>query len=328
MEEIDMAAKRLLSIAAATILALGAISAVAAADFPNKPVHVIVPYPAGGIVDIVARSITQQISEDWGQPMIVEAKAGAQSNLGTQMVAKSAPDGYTWLMTGPAILVNPSMFKDAGYETLRDFRAVGVGVWNQNVAVVPSELPVKTMKEFVSYTKSHPGIFFGHGGLGTSQYLTAGQLFQAAEMKMEYVGYKGQPPALLDLIKNRVQFEIVSLKLAMPHIKDGTIKPLAVFTNKRIKALPDVPTIAEAGYPNAAYVPWYGIFIPAATPEKVAERVNAAINKALSTPAVVKRLESANIPGDPMTLQALDELMKSDTKKLRELIRTSGIKPK
>jgi len=323
-----MASKRLLkNMMAGTIFALTATTAAAGGNFPSKPVHVIVPYPAGGIVDIVARTITQQIGTDWHQSMIVEAKPGAESNIGTAAVARSKPDGYTWLITGPAVLANPSFYKDPGWNTLRDFKCVGVAVWNQSVAVVPSALPAKTMKEFVAYAKAHPGSIFGDPGVGSSIDLTARKLFQTAGIKMDFVGYKGQPPALVDLIGNRVQIEIVSLILALPHIKDGSLRPLAVFTHQRVKDLPDVPTIAEAGYPAAAYVPWYGIYVPAATPDKVTARIHAAINKALTSPEVEKRLSKADIPGSPMTLQALAELMKSDTEKLGEVVKASGLKP-
>jgi tripartite-type tricarboxylate transporter receptor subunit TctC len=184
------------------------------------------------------------------------------------------------------------------------------------------------MQDFVSYAKAHPGLIFGDPGIGSSIDLTARKLFQTAGIKMDFVGYKGQPPALVDLIGNRVQIEVVSLILALPHIKDGTLRPLAMFTHKRVEQLPDVPTIAEAGFANAAYVPWYGIYVPAATPKQVTERIHAAINKALTSPEVEKRLSKADIPGSPMTLQALDELMKSDTKKLVQVVKASGLKPR
>jgi tripartite-type tricarboxylate transporter receptor subunit TctC len=323
-----MVSKRLLGIMAATALALTAVSAAAGVDFPSKPVRVIVPYPAGGIVDIVARAVTQQIASDWKSTVFVEAKPGADSNIGTAEVARSKPDGYTWLVTGPAALVNPIIYKDAGWDALRDLKCVGVAVWNQSVAVVPAALPVKTMQEFVSYAKAHPGLMYGDPGVGSSIDLTARRLTHAAGIDLTFVGYKGQPPALVDLIGNRIQIEIVSLILALPQIKDGSLRPLAVFTPHRVKELPDVPTIAEAGYPGAAYVPWYGIYVPAATPEKVVERIHASINKALTSPEVEARLSKSDIPGSPMTLQALAALMKSDTEKMSDVVKESGLKPR
>jgi tripartite-type tricarboxylate transporter receptor subunit TctC len=300
-------------------------SAVAfAADFPDKPIHLIVPYPAGGIVDIVARTVADQIGREWKQAVIVESKPGADSNIGTAYVAKSAPDGYTWLISGPAALVNPTIHPHAGWEPMRDFKCVGLPVWNQSVAVVPASFPAKTLKEFVEKAKAEPGhLNFGNPGAGSSIDLSAKKFFQVAGIKLTNIGYKGQPPALVDLIGNQVQFEIVSLVLALPHIKDGTIKPLATFTHERIKELPDVPTVAEAGFPEAAFVPWYGMYVPAATPKDVTEKINAAISHALEAPEVQQRLSKADVPGKPMSLTELATLMKTDHDKLTAVVKAS-----
>ena len=219
--------------------------------------------------------------------MVVEAKPGANSNIGTAEVARSAPDGYTWLVTGPAVLVNPSIYKDAGWNAMRDFKCVGLVVWNQSAAVVHRSMPVKTLKDFVELAKSKPGkLNFGNPGIGSSIDLTAKNLFKIADIEITNIGYKGQPQALIDLITNQMHFRSCSLALALPHIKDGKLKALAVFTKERVKELPDVPTIAEAGYPDAAYLPWYGIYVPAATPDELVERIHEAINKALENPDV------------------------------------------
>lgn len=314
---------------AGAALALASTTALAKDDFPSAPVHIVVPYPAGGIVDIVARTIAARVSQDWnGKPIIVESKPGADSNIGTAAVAHSAPDGYNWLITGPAVLVNPSLYQNAGWQPLRDFKCVAVAVWNQSVALVPSALPVKTMKEFVAYAKAHPGqLNFGNPGVGSSIDLTFKNLSNVAGIKLANIGYKGQPPALVDLIGNRVQFEIVSLVLAMPHIKDGSVRPLAVFTEKPVPQLPTVPTIAQAGYPQAAYVPWYGIYVPAKTPPAVVASIHQAIDQALAAPEVKTRLANADIPGTPMPLDALAKLMKTDYASLTGVIKASGIKP-
>src|SRR6202140_2380157 len=257
-------------------------AAQAQSNYPSRPIHIIVPYPAGGIVDIVARAVTEQVGRDLKQSIVVEARPGANSNIGTSAVARSDPDGYTWLITGPAVLVNPTLYKDAGWDAMRDFKCVGLAVWNQSVAVVHPSMQARTLGEFVELARSKPGqLNFGNPGTGSSIDLTAQKLFQAANIKLTNVGYKGQPPALIDLMTNLMHFEIVSLALALPHIKQGTIKPLAVFTEKRVADLPDVPTIAEAGYPGASYVSWYGIYVPAATPDAVIEKIHDGINKAL-----------------------------------------------
>lgn len=317
-------ASRLAGILVGAALCVMTTAASTAASFPDRPVHLIVPYPAGGIVDIVARTVADQISRDWKQSIIVEAKPGADSNIGTAYVARSAPDGYTWLITGPAALVNPTLHPNAGWEPLRDLKCVGVPVWNQSVAVVPASLPVKTLKDFVEKAKAQPGHFnFGNPGVGSSIDLSAKKLFQVAGIKLTNVGYKGQPPALVDLISNQVQFEIVSLVLALPHIKDGTIKPLAVFTHERIKELPNVPTVAEAGYPDAAFVPWYGMYVPAKTPKAIVEKINAGISHALQASAVKQRLAKSDIPGKPMSVSELAKLMQGDYQKLTSVVKAS-----
>ena len=303
-------------------------SALAQSNYPNRPIHIIVPYPAGGIVDIVARAVTEQVGRDWKQSVVVEARPGANSNIGTAAVARSDPDGYTWLVTGPAVLVNPALYKDAGWDAMQSFKCVGLAVWNQSVAVVHPSMPAKTLAEFVELARSKPGqLNFGNPGTGSSIDLTAQKLFQAADIKLTNVGYKGQPPALIDLITNLMHFEIVSLALALPHIKQGTIKPLAVFTEKRVADLPEVPMIAEAGYAEAAYIPWYGIYVPSATPDALVEKIHEAINKALQNPDVQRQLAVADIPGKPMPLNELASLMKADYEKLTAVVKASGMTP-
>ena len=313
---------------AASIAALLLGSARAESPFPGRAIHVVVPYPAGGIVDIVARAVTEQVGRDWNVPVVMEDRPGANSNIGTALAARSTPDGYTWLVTGPAVLVNPILYSDAGWDAMKDFRCVGLAIWNQSVALVDPALPAKTLAEFVELARAKPGEFnFGNPGTGSSIDLTAQKLFQAANIKLANIGYKGQPQALIDLMTDRMHFEIVSLALALPHIKSGKVKPLAVFTEKRIADLPDVPTIAEAGYPGASYVPWYGIYVPSGTPEPVIEKIHDGISKALENPDVQRQLAVADIPGRPMPLGELAGLMKADFEKLTTVVKASGMKP-
>lgn len=298
----------------------------AQSNYPNRPIHIIVPYPAGGIVDIVARAVTEQVGRDLKQTVVVEARPGANSNIGTAAVARSEPDGYTWLVTGPAVLVNPSLYKDAGWDAMKDFKCVGLAVWNQSVALVHPSLPVNSIGEFVELARTRPGqLNFGNPGTGTSIDLSAQKLFQAADIKLTNVGYKGQPQALIDLMTNLMHFEIVSLALALPHIKQGTVKPLAVFTDKRVADLPDVPTIAEAGYAAATYMPWYGIYVPASTPDALIAKIHDAIDKSLENPDVQRQLSIADIPGKPMSLNELAGLMKADHERLTSVVKTSGM---
>jgi tripartite-type tricarboxylate transporter receptor subunit TctC len=203
---------------------------------------------------------------------------------------------------------------------------VGLAVWNQSVALVPPSFPVKTIGEFVALAREKPDqLNFGNPGTGSSIDLSAQKLFQAADIKLTNVSYKGQPPALLDLMTGLIHFEIVSLALALPHIKEGTVKPLAVFTEQRVADLPDVPTITEAGFAQAAYVPWYGIYVPSATPDALVEKIHDAIDKALENPDVQRQLAISDIPGKPMPLSDLTALMKADYEKLNKVVKTSGM---
>jgi len=301
-------------------------AAQAQSDYPNRAIHIVVPYPAGGIVDIVARAVTEHVGRDLKQSIVVESRPGANSNIGTAAVARSEPDGYTWLVTGPAVLVNPTLYKDAGWDAMKDFKCVGLAVWNQSVAMVHPSMPARTLGEFVELARNKPGqLNFGNPGTGSSIDLTAQKLFQVANIKLANIGYKGQPPALIDLMTNLMHFEIVSLALALPHIRHGTVKPLAVFTEKRVPDLPDVPTIAEAGYAEAAYVPWYGIYVPSATPDALVEKIHDAIDKALQNPDVQRQLAVADIPGQAMPLRELAALMKADHEKLTSVVKASGM---
>jgi tripartite-type tricarboxylate transporter receptor subunit TctC len=304
----------------------GSLAAHAQDNWPNRPIRVIVPYPAGGIVDMVARAVTEQAGRDLKATVVVEARPGGNSNIGTAAVARSDPDGYTWLVTGPAALVNPGLYKDAGWDAMKDLKCVGLAVWTQSVAVVSPSLPVKTIGEFVALAREKPGqLNFGNPGTGSSIDLSAQKLFQAADIKLTNVGYKGQPQALVDLMTNLMHFEIVSMALALQHIKQGAIKPLAVLTHNRVADLPDVPTIAEAGYPEAAYVPWYGIYVTAGTPDALVEKINAAINKALENPDVQRQLSVTDIPGKPMSTADLAKLMRADFEKLTTVVKTAGM---
>lgn len=309
-------------------LSLASATACAQA-FPSKPIHLIVPYPAGGIVDVLARAVVEKISARWGQPILVEVKPGADSNIGTEYVAKSPHDGYTWLMTGPAILSNPSIYGNLPWNPLRDFQGVGVAVWNLNVAVVPAVLPVKTLADFVAYAKARPGeLNFANPGTGSSNHLSTELFLQVAGLKMVSIGYKGQPPAIPDLINNRVQFKVLALGLATPHITSGKLRALAVFSPQRLKQLPEVPTVAEAGYPEAGLVPWYGMYVPKGTPKDLVAKINSEINRSLADPEVQARIEKlGSLPGPQKTPDEIEAMMKSDFERWGNVVRKAGIKP-
>ena len=313
--------------------ALGAvltlISGLAIAQgFPAKPVHVIVPYPAGGIVDVVARTVTEKLSPMWGQPIIVEAKPGANANLGMAEAARAAPDGYTWVINGPALTSNPTIYGNLPWDPRKDFTGIGVLTWSLNVAVVPASSPAKTLQDFVALAKKEPGkLFYGNPGIGSSNHLGTELFMQVAGIKLTSVGYKGQPPAIPDLLTGRLQFKVVALGLALPYIQSGQLRALALIAKERSKLLPEVPTIAEAGYPEAAVVPWYGFVTRTGAPRAVLDKINADINKVLAMPDVQDRLEKlGGHVAEPMTVDQINALIVSDFEKWGTVVRKSGIK--
>lgn len=298
-------------------------------DFPTRPVRIIVPAPAGGIFDIVARVVADKVSADWGKPVIVEQRAGADGNIGIDAAAKAAPDGHTWLITGPALLVNPLIYGNLSWNGLRDFQGVGIPIVGQNIAVVPATLPVKTLKEFAAYASARPGqLNFGNSSTGASPHLSAELFFQVTGIKLVGINYKGQPPLIPDLLSGQVHFTILSFGLALPHIKSGRLTPLAMFTPQRVAALPDVPTVVEAGFPEASLVPWFGIYVPAATPKDIVTRINNAINKAIESPEVQARLSAAGgLPGMVRTPEEIQAMARKDAEVLSKVVRDAGIKP-
>ena len=247
-----MRGKSALTLAAGIAALLAATLGARAADnWPSRPIHIIVPYPSGGIVDIVARAVTEQVGRDTKQAIVVEGGEPAPTAISAPLaVARSEGDGYTWLVTGPAVLVNPTLYKDAGWDPLKDFKCVGLAVWNQSVALVRSlDAGEDRLPNSSSLRKAKPGqLNFGNPVSDVDRPLRTKAVSVPPTSSWTNVGYKGQPQALIDLMTNLMHFEIVSLALALPHIKEGTVKPLAVFTDKRVPDLPDVPTIAEAGY--------------------------------------------------------------------------------
>jgi tripartite-type tricarboxylate transporter receptor subunit TctC len=301
--------------------------ASAQTDFPNRRIHMVVPYPAGGIVDIVTRVVTDRLSEVWRQPIIVEAKPSASGNLAWDQVARAEPDGYTWTFIGPAIMANPRMYANLRWSE-KSFVPVGAVVWAPSALVVHPSLPVNTLAEFIEYVRKHPGALnWANPGIGTSQHLNTAIFLNATKLDMVAVPYGGQPPGILDLMANRVHFKIASIGLVAQHIKSGALKPLAVLGTMRSPLLPDVPTVTEAGFPEINVVAWYGYAVPRGTPQPVIDKIAAGFTEALKVAKVRELLEKQALqPVEPMSVSALAELYAADTEKYAKVIREAGIK--
>ena len=308
------------------LLALCAAGLVQAQTYPAKPVRLIVPYPAGGVVDLVARAVADKISQNWGQVMVVEPRPGGSANIGADAVANAAPDGYTLLVASAFLAVNPHLYPNLKYGP-KSFTAVGLMGAPPNVWVVTNSLPVKTMKEAVDYVKARPGkLNATNPGNGTSNHLGQELFWEANGLDIVNVNYKGQPQALPDLINGQIHIALVTVALAAPQVKAGKIRALAVSSPKRLKELPDVPTVAEAGYADTMVLPWYGIVAPAGTPKDIVARLNSEINKALQSPDVIERLERINtqiLGGSP---EDMDKLINSEYERWGKLVKARGIK--
>lgn len=315
----------LLGTAMSASLPLGAVAQQA--EFPTKPITVVVPFPAGGIGDSITRIIGDHVSKTLGQPLVIDPRPGGNTNIGTMLVSKASPDGYTWLMAAPSLTANPSLYSGI-WDPLTDFTGVGIAVSAPNLVTVPAQLPANSLKEFVELAKKSPGkMNYGNPGIGTSLHLNTELLKLAAGIDLVSVTYKGQPPAILDLLRGDLSVMLTSVGLAAPHIRVGKLKPLAVVSQVRMPEFPDVPTLAEAGYPEANVTPWYGYVIPAKTPEAVARKVNDAISKALQAPEVQEKLRAlGTIPEKPRQLSQIASVIRSDHARYRDVIRKANIK--
>lgn len=313
--------------AAVTMAALWSLPAAAQSDFPNRRLHIIVPYPAGGIVDNVTRIVADKLSSIWGQPIVVEAKPGANSNLGTDQVARAEPDGYTWTFMGPAVMANPRIYSNLRWSE-QSFTGVGVVAWAPAALVVNPASTATTVKELIDLAKASPGTMnYGNAGIGSSVHLNTEIFMHGTGTKLTSVPYKGQPPAILDLLADRIHVKFASIGLVAQHAQEKKLKALAVIGNSRSPMLPDVPTMAEAGYPAINVVPWYGFAVPRGVPAAIVEKIVAGINQAVQDPQVRKRLEQAALePAAPLTALQIAELIVKDTEKYAKIIRDANIK--
>jgi tripartite-type tricarboxylate transporter receptor subunit TctC len=260
-------------------------------DFPNKPIRMTVPYPAGGVVDIVTRIITERMAMSMKQPFVVEAKPGGNANIGTDAVLRSGADGYNLLVAAPFLATNPLLTTGTRWKA-SDFTAIGLIGAPPNVFVVPASSPFKTLREVMEYARSNPNkLNVSIPGTGTSNHLGQELLFSQAKVELINIPYKGQPQMIPDIISGQVNFGLVTQALAEPHIKAGTLRALAISAPKRASALPDVPTVEEAGFPNSTFLPWFGFVAPAATPKAIVKRLADEMQLALAHPEVIAKLE-------------------------------------
>jgi tripartite-type tricarboxylate transporter receptor subunit TctC len=304
------------------VLATG--PANAQTDFPSRRIHIVLPYPAGGVVDVATRIVTDKLSEMWHQPIVIEAKPAEQGNLAWDEVSRATPDGYTWTFLGPATMTNPRLYANLRWSE-KSFVPVGATVWTSNALVVHPSLPVNTLAEFVDHVRKRPGVLSMAITAGSSTALSTAIFLNATKLDMVAVPYDG--PATLDLMANRVQFAILPLGLVVPHIDRGALKALAVVATARSPRLPNVPTMSEAGYPDANVVAWYRYGVPRGTPRPVMDKIVAGFNEVMKLPSVREALQKQGLqPVEPMNADELAELYAADTEKYVKIIREANIK--
>jgi len=319
-----------------TILrALGALAVAFAANvhaqapYPNHPVRIVVPFPAGGTTDILARATAQKLTETLGQPFVVENRPGAAGNIGAEIVAKSPPDGYTMLMgTVGTHAINASLYEKMPYDHVKDFVPVVLVAGVPNVLVVHPSVPAKSVQELIAYAKANPGkLNFASSGSGTSIHLS-GELFKTMTgVSMQHVPYKGSAPALADLTGGQVQLMFDNLPSALPLIKAGKLRALAVTSLARASALPDVPTVAESGLPGFEASSWFGLLAPGGTPKDVITKVNAEVAKWLATPEAKEKLAAQGaIVASGLTPDDFTRHIASETTKWQKVVKDSGAK--
>lgn len=321
--------RTLLACALGAGLLAAAAPATAQSDYPSRPLRIIVPFSAGGIVDAVARTVGERLAAKYGQPVVVENRTGAGGAIGTDFVAKSAPDGYTLLLVSPSHAVLPSLQKGIAWDPVRDFKGIaGIG-FVPNVIVVHPDVQARTMAEFIALAKrSAQPLTYATAGLGTSNHLSGELLAQVAGIQLTHVPYKGQPDALNDLLAGRVSMMPLTAALAMPHAKAGKLRPLAVTTARRASALPDLPTVAEAAKLPAYEVgTWFGLAAPAKTPEAVLRKLSADMQAILAAPDIQPRFDTLGMELAPQPATAFDTFVAREAAKWNQVIRQAGIQP-
>ena len=299
-----------------------------AQEYPTKPIRLVITYPPGGNTDLVGRALALKLGESMGQQVVVDNRGGAGGVLGSMITAQSAPDGYTIMLgTSAGMVINPLLSRKLTYDPVRDFAPVSMVVIVPQLLVINPQLPVKNVRELIAFAKAKPGYLnAGSSGVGTPNHFGTELLKWLAGVDIVHVPYKGGAPALTDLLGGQIQMAFSSVPAVLPHIKAGRLVALGVGSAKRSPALPNVPTIAEAGVPGYEYTTWYGIFAPAKTPRPLIARLNTEIVKAMETPEIKDRFTALGGDPDPGTPEELRAYMANESAKWAKIIKAANIR--
>ena len=313
----------------AVLVLLALASTADAQNWPAKPIRIISPYPPAGANDLLARIIAPKLSEQLGQPVVVENRAGATGNIGAELVAKAPADGYTLLM-GQAgnLTINISLMAKMSFDPVRDFSPVTMVASTPNVLVVHPSLPVRTVKDLIALAKAKPGqINYATSGIGSPGHLAAELLNKSAGIRLVHIPYKGAAPALLDVVAGNAHLYFTSAVSAQPFIPSGRLRMVAVASAKRSPSLPEVPTVAEAGFPEFDVSSWWGVVAPASTPREVVMRLQVEIHRVIALPEIRTKLAEQGLDIATNTPEQFAAYIKSETAKWAKLIREVGVKP-
>jgi tripartite-type tricarboxylate transporter receptor subunit TctC len=309
------------------VASLAAVSAAQAQEWPSRLIKAIVPFGAGSAADVVPRLFFDRLSAELGQPIVVENRAGAGGTLGTALVVKADPDGYSLLANSSALTIAPSIFPKLTFDTARDLASVLMIGSSANVMIVPNTRPWKTVADFIADAKAKPGsISFGSVGIGSAVHISAEKFRLAAGIETTHVPYRGGSEVIADIIGGRLDFYFCPLATALPLIHAGQVRALLVSTQNRVADLPDVPTPQEAGLKDAESAIWFGVFVPAKTPRETVEKLHAAGMKVLADPATQGALKNLGIEPLPMTPKQMDELVVRELVENQDVVKAAGIK--
>jgi tripartite-type tricarboxylate transporter receptor subunit TctC len=298
-----------------------------AQTWPARPIHMVVPFAAGGTVDIVARLIGAKLGEELGQPFIIENKGGAGGTIAAGQLAKAPGDGYTLMVMHQGLAFNASLYANLPYDTLQDLAPVAYIGATPNALVVTNSLPVATPQEFLAYARANPGkLSYGSGGIGSAGHLSIEFLQSLTGIRLTHVPYKGSGPALTDLMSGQIQAMLLTMPAVMPYLKSGKLRAIATSGAKRSPALPALPTLEEAGVNGYEYTPWYGMFAPATLPKTLVARLNRASNRILAEPAIRDQLAQQGLEVQTMTSEQFAAILRADVTKWGEIIRKAGVR--
>ncbi|MGH8620541.1 MAG: tripartite tricarboxylate transporter substrate binding protein [Burkholderiales bacterium] len=313
---------------AVAMLVLSAGGGAAAQQYPSRPIRMVVPFAPGGAVDLVARTLAPRLNEALGQPVVVDNRGGAGGTVGTDIVAKARPDGHTLLVASMGVAVNAALYPKLPYDTLKDLAPVTTLGEQPNIVVVHPAVPAKSLDDLLALARAKPGqLSYASGGVGSNTHLATLLFLQMAKVDLLHVPYKGLGPAIAELVGGQVQLALPNVSTAVPHVRSGRLRLLAVTSSKRFSLFPDAPTVSEAGVPGYESSGWYGLWATAGSPQPVIARLNREAAKILNSAAVNEQFDAQGLQSIPTSPEAFGRRLREEIRKWGVVVKASGVKP-